>query len=107
MQERKPPLIERLCRSLDILPESVSDATYVELHGRSLLKIRDGGKILHYSSKIIKIALPHGKDTLSVIGDELSCAFYNLGAVGIEGYIEAITFADTRPEDFEHGEEAK
>ena len=91
---KKPKLIERVCRAIDIVPESISRVPYIELHGKTLLKIRDGGKILLYSEKLIKIALPNTKETLSVIGEELSCAFYNLGSIGIEGRIDTVTFLD-------------
>lgn len=107
MKEQKPPLIERVCRSLDILPESVSNTPYIELHGKSLLKIRNGGRILHYSPKIIKIALPHTKNTLSVIGNDLSCAYYNLGAIGIEGNIETVSFLNLPVEGVGKAEETK
>lgn len=92
-EEKKPPLVERICRALDIPPEAVSHTPYIELHGKTLLKIRDGGKILLYTREKIKISLPHTKDILTVIGSELSCSFFNLGSVGIEGNIETLTFA--------------
>ena len=94
MKERKPPIVERICRAIDILPESVSHTPYIELHGRSLLKIRDGGKILLYTPEKIKIELPHSSDVITVIGEGLSCAFYNMGAVGIEGLIDTVSLID-------------
>lgn len=99
------PLSERICRALDVLPESVSSAPYLELHGRSLLKLRDGGRILLYTKEKIKIALPNSDNVISVIGNSLSCSFYNLGAVGIEGCIEAICFFDPPDGFFEEGKE--
>ena len=99
MKEQKPKFVERVCRTLDIMPESISHTPYIELHGKTLLKIRDGGKILLYSPTIIKIALPNTKETISVLGKNLSCAFYNLGAIGIEGIIDTITFLDTQKEE--------
>ena len=99
MKEKKPKFIERVCRSLDIVPESISHTPYIELHGKTLLKIRDGGKILLYSPSVIKIALPNTKETISVIGKDLSCAFYNLGAIGIEGVIDTVTFLDIPKEE--------
>ena len=51
MKEKKPPIVERICRAIDILPEAISHTTYIEIHGRSLLKIKDGGKILQYTHK--------------------------------------------------------
>ena len=97
-EEKKPPLAERICRALDIPPEAVSRTAYIELHGRTLLKIRDGGRILLYTAEKIKIALPRSKDILTVIGSGLSCSFFNLGSVGIEGNILTITFDDEKEE---------
>ena len=94
MKEKKPPIIERICRAIDVLPESVSHTHCVEIHGRSLIKITDGGKILTYTHEIIRIALPHSKDVLTVTGKELTCAFYNMGTVGIEGTVDAVSFTD-------------
>ena len=92
MKERKAPIIERICRAIDVVPESVSHTPYIELHGRSLLKIRDGGKILLYTHERIKIELPHSSGVLTVVGEKLSCSFFNMGAVGIEGNIDSISF---------------
>lgn len=94
MKEKKPPIVERICRAIDIMPEAVSHTTYIEIHGRSLLKIKDGGKILQYTHEKIRIALPHTDDVLTVKGNELICSFYNMGAIGIEGNISAVSFAD-------------
>lgn len=94
MKNKKPPLIERICKAIDIPPESVSHTPCIELHGRSLLKIRDGGKILLYTHEKIKIELPKSSGTLTVQGNELSCAFYNLGAIGINGHIDTVSFVD-------------
>ncbi len=102
MKEKKIPLIERVCRAIDIVPEAVSHTPYVELHGRTLLKIRDGGKILLYSHELIKISLPHTKDVLSVCGKGLSCSFYNMGAIGIEGEILTVTYLDVPKTDGEN-----
>lgn len=92
MKEDKPRIIERICRRLDIMPESISRTPYIELHGRTLLKIRDGGRILLYTPERIRIALARGGGTIMVIGSGLSCSFYNMGAVGIEGNIDTLTF---------------
>ena len=96
---KKPKLIERVCRAIDIVPEAVSHTPYIELHGKTLLKIRDGGKILLYSPTVIQVALPNTKETISVIGEDLSCSFYNIGAIGIEGKIDTVTFLDIKKGD--------
>ena len=90
--KRRVPIIERFCRAIDVAPEAISKTPIIELHGKSLLKIRDGGKILLYTKERIKIELPHSKDVITVSGSELSCAYYNLGAIGVEGCIEEISF---------------
>ena len=94
MKERKPPIIERICRAIDVPPESVSHTPCIELHGRSLMKIRDGGKILLYTPEKIKVGLPRSSGVITVCGEGLSCAFYNMGAIGIEGVISTISLVD-------------
>lgn len=94
MKKKKAPIIERFCRAIDVVPESVSHTQYIELHGRSLLKIRDGGRILLYTPTKIKIELPHAKGIVTVIGSGLTCSFFNLGAVGIEGLIDTVSYID-------------
>ena len=96
---KKPKLIERVCRAIDIVPEAISRTPYIELHGKTLLKIRDGGRIVLYSPTVIKVALPNTKETISVIGENLSCSFYNIGAIGIEGRIDTVTFLDIKKGD--------
>ena len=98
MKERKLPIIERICRAIDVPPESVSHTPLIEIHGRSLLKINDGGRILLYTEEKIRIEMPKTRDILTVTGKDLSCAFYNLGAVGIEGKIEGISFVEENGE---------
>ena len=94
MKRKKPPIIERFCRAIDVPPESISKTPCIELHGRSLLKIRDGGKILLYTQEKIKIELPRKTGTITVTGSGLTCSFYNLGAVGIEGSIDTVSYLD-------------
>ena len=101
MKEKKAPLIERFCRAIDVAPEAVSKTPYIELHGRTLVKIQNGGKILLYSEDLIKVALPRTKDVLSVCGKGLSCSFYNMGAIGIEGEILTVTYLDVLKADEE------
>lgn len=98
MKERKLPIIERICRAIDVLPESLSHTPCIEIHGRSLLKIKDGGRILLYTEEKIRIEMPRTRDILTVTGSELTCAFYNLGAVGIEGRIDGVSFLEEKNE---------
>lgn len=88
------PLAERVCRALEIMPESVSKAPVLELHGRSLLKLIDGGKILLYSKEKITVELTRKSGRLCVEGNGLSCSYFNLGAIGIEGKINSISFEE-------------
>ena len=94
MSNKKLPIIERICKAIDVPPESISHTPCVEIHGRSAVKIRDGGKILLYTQEKIKIELPREAGTITVIGSGLTCSFYNLGAVGIEGSIDTISYLD-------------
>ena len=65
MKEKKPPLVERICRALDVLPESVAHTPLIELHGRSLLKITDGGKILLYTNEKITVAIARSESRIA------------------------------------------
>ena len=93
-KENKIPIIERICRVIDLPPESLSRAPHIEIHGRTVIKIHDGGKILLYTPERIRIALPQKNGIISVLGENLRCVFYNFGAVGIEGIIGSVCFED-------------
>lgn len=88
------PKSERLCRMLDISPEALPYGYSAEIQGRSLVKVRGGGKILLYTASEIKISLPKKGGVLSVKGCCLSCSSYNRGALGIEGKIRSLDFED-------------
>jgi sporulation protein YqfC len=94
VSKRKMPIIERICRAVDIPPEAISHTPHIEIHGRSMLKIDDGGKILLYSPDKIKVELPKGGGVITVFGEGLTCSFYNMGAVGIEGVISSVSLED-------------
>ena len=94
MKKKKSPIIERICRAIDLPPESISHTPHIEIRGRSIIKIHDGGKILLYTPEKIRVALPRENGILSVSGEGLSCVFYNLGAVGIEGVINVVSFEE-------------
>ena len=98
-KQKKAPIVERICRAINLPPEAVSRTPSIELHGRTVLKLRDGGKILLYTQEKIKVALPKSRDVLTVLGSGLSCSFYNLGAVGIEGKIDMVCFTDRDDEE--------
>ncbi len=88
------PKSERLCRMLDISPETLPHGHAVEILGKSLVRVRGGGSILLYTSKEIRIALPQKHKYLSVKGEDLSCSSYNRGALGIEGVISSVSFEE-------------
>ena len=82
---------ERLCRMLDISPESLIGGSAIEIEGRSFVKIRGGGAILLYTPEEIRISLKKG-EFISICGTDLSCSTYNRGALGIEGIIDSVSF---------------
>lgn len=90
------PKNERLCRLLDIPTDSLPFGYSMEIQGRSLLKLRGGGRITLYTPDEIRVALPRASGcTLSVKGARLSCVSYNKGTLGIEGCILSVSFEST------------
>ena len=90
------PKNERLCRLLDIPTDSLPFGYSMEIQGRSLLKLRGGGRITLYTPDEIRVELPRASGcTLSVKGARLSCVSYNKGTLGIEGCILSVSFEST------------
>ena len=56
-KEAKITRRERLCRMLDISPESLIGGYAVEIEGRCFVKIRGGGSILLYTPTEIRVSL--------------------------------------------------
>ncbi|MBQ8141206.1 MAG: YabP/YqfC family sporulation protein [Clostridia bacterium] len=83
---------EKLCKKLDIDPDILPRGSLIELRGREALTVRGCGKILAYSPERIKLAL--GEGVLSVSGKRLVCISYYANAVGIEGYINTVSFEE-------------
>ena len=83
---------ERLCRSLDLLPDCLSGESLIEIRGRGLLRLRGGGKILLYTPQRICIALKRGR--LSIKGARLVCIAYHAETVEIEGEIGSVSFEE-------------
>lgn len=83
---------ERLCRALDLVPDSLPGECLVELRGHHAVTVKGGGRILLYTPEEIRIGLRRG--CLSVVGKRLVCASYYVGAVGIEGRIDGIFFRE-------------
>ena len=94
MGKKKIPMVERICRAIDMPPEAISHTPHIEIHGRTMLKIEDGGKILLYSPDRIRVGLPQSNGVITVLGEGLTCSFYNLGAIGIEGVINSVSLED-------------
>lgn len=85
-------LRERLCRALDIVPDTLPGAGTVEIRGRNYVSIREGGKILLYTPEKITVEIPDG--SVSVLGKRLSCTSYTHGAVSVDGYVECVSFEE-------------
>lgn len=90
--EKRPDVRERLCKALDILPDMIPGCGMVEIRGRNLVSINEGGKILFYSPERISVKLKKG--SVSVCGQRLACISYYPDSVGIEGYICSVTFEE-------------
>ena len=89
----KAPLSERICNALDIPAEALPTKSYIEIHGRSSLKVVGGGAILLYSPKEIRISMGK-RGHLRIKGYALRCSSYNMGATGIEGRIVSVEFEE-------------
>ena len=85
---------QKLCHALELSPEVLPRSSSVEIHGRAMVKIWGGGRILLYTDSEIQIALGKKEGAISVRGAGLSCSSYNMGAVGIEGRIDSVSFCE-------------
>ena len=91
-KNQKASLGERICNALDLSPGVLPKTSLIEIHGRSLVKIQNAGKILLYTDVEIKISLRSSADAVCVRGSNLRCSSYNMGAVGIHGKIKSVDF---------------
>ncbi len=62
----------------------------VVLQGQRSVTVYDCRKILEYSPKEIRLAVP--KRTLSVMGERLFCPSFAAGTVTVEGYITGVVY---------------
>ncbi|MBQ8850499.1 MAG: YabP/YqfC family sporulation protein [Clostridia bacterium] len=85
-------LRERLCRALDIVPDTLPRAGTVEIRGRNYVSIKEGGRILLYTPEKITVEIPNG--AVSVLGKRLCCTSYTTGAVCIDGYVTTVCFEE-------------
>lgn len=83
---------ERISRALDVPPDLLPGGSLLEIRGREAMTVRGSGKILVYTPEQVCVELGHG--VLSVKGKRLVCTTYYLGALGIEGRIEMVSFED-------------
>ena len=90
-QERRS-LPEWLAVKLDIPADITGDGLRLDMRGRHTLTVHGCRKILDFTPCEVRLALRDA--TLTVSGRRLICTAYLAGAVGIEGYICAVTFCD-------------
>lgn len=83
---------ERLCRRLDLPPDSLPGGGLLEVRGQSSVTVKGCGRILTYTPELIRIRRQGG--VLCVRGKRLSCTSYYVGAVGIDGWIGSISFEE-------------
>lgn len=91
-REEKAGLREKLCQRLDIPPDLLPGAGLVEIRGRNSVSVRGCGKILVYTPEEIRIGLRKG--SLLIVGKRLICTSYHAGAVGIDGWIDRVSFEE-------------
>ena len=91
-KKQKKSLGERICNTLDLSPQLLPHRTLIEIHGRSLVKIQNAGKILLYTDTEIRISLRSRGESVRICGQELCCDSYNVGAIGIHGRITSVDF---------------
>ena len=95
---------ERMSRALDIPPDLWPSGTLIEIRGRGAMTVRGNGKILVYTPEEVCVEL--GQGVVTVKGRRLVCTSYYLGALGIEGKIDEVTFGDAIICDAKRGERA-
>ena len=88
----RPTLPEWLAVKLDIPADVTGDGLRLDMRGRHTLTVHGCRKILDFTPCEVRLALRDA--TLTVTGCRLICTAYLAGAVGIEGYICAVTFCD-------------
>ena len=62
----------------------------VVLQGQRKVTVYDCRRILEYSPKEIRLAVP--RRTLSVVGERLFCPSFSAGTVTVEGYISGVVY---------------
>ena len=98
-KKQKESLGERICNALDISPGLLPRKTFIEIHGKDLVKIQNAGKILLYTDNEIRISLRSREGCVRVCGSALRCSSYNVGAIGIHGRIGSVDFCEGEKEN--------
>ena len=88
----RPSLAEWLAVRMDVPADTLGSGLRLDMRGRHTLTVHGCTRILDFSPTAIRLGLQEG--TLTVEGERLICTSYLAGAVGIEGYICAISFCD-------------
>lgn len=83
---------ERVCKALDIVPDTLPGSGTVEIRGRHSVSISEGGKILAYTPERVSVAAFGGQ--VSVLGKRLVCTSYCRGSVRIDGYVCSVVFEE-------------
>ena len=88
----KRSLAEWLAVKLDIPADLAGGGLRLDMRGRHTLMVHGCRKILDFTPCEVRLAVENS--TLTVKGKRLICTAYLAGAVGIEGYVCAISFCD-------------
>ena len=88
----RPTLSERMAVGLDIPADILDGGIRLEMRGRHTLLVHGCQRIEGFSPERVTLRLK--KCILTVCGCRLICTSYLAGAVGIEGCITCISFAD-------------
>ena len=83
---------ERVCRSLDIVPDVCAGASLIEIRAGRLLTVCGGGRLLVYTPEQIRIAMKRG--SISILGERLVCTTYHVDAIEVEGRIDSVRFEE-------------
>lgn len=88
----RPSRAEWLAVKLDIPADVTGGGLRVDLRGRNSLTVHGCRRILDFSPCEIKLELEDA--ILTVCGCRLICTAYLSDAVGVDGYVCSLTFAD-------------
>jgi sporulation protein YqfC len=88
----RPSRAEWLAVKLDIPADVTGGGLRVDLRGRNNLTVHGCRRILDFSPCEIKLEMEDA--ILTVCGCRLICTAYLADAVGVDGYVCSLTFAD-------------